>query len=235
MDIIWILPNGHFTITTCMKILIIEDNRILAKNIREYLTLKSFHAETAFDGVMGSEKAFGEHFDVIVLDINLPGKDGLTLCKELREKGNNTPILFLTSRNTSRDVVTGLNAGADDYLGKPFDFEELISRIQALGRRGAINKITTIHIGDVEIDTTKRLVTKNSEAVELSTKEFDLLHYLVQNRGVPIDRQELLERVWGEFDAYMFSRTVDVHISTLRKKLGDSIIETRKGFGYVVN
>ncbi|MDD5376711.1 MAG: response regulator transcription factor [Candidatus Gracilibacteria bacterium] len=218
-----------------MKILIIEDNRILAKNIREYLTLKSFHAEVAFDGIMGKERASGEHFDVIILDINLPGKDGLTLCRELREEGNNTPVLFLTSRNTPKDVVAGLDIGADDYLGKPFDFEELISRVRSLGRRNISNKTTSIHIGDLEIDTTKRLVTKNSETVDLSTKEFDLLQYLIQNRGTPIDRQMLLEQVWGEFDAYMFSRTVDVHISTLRKKLGKDIIETRKGFGYLVN
>ncbi|EKD30159.1 MAG: two component transcriptional regulator, winged helix family [uncultured bacterium (gcode 4)] len=218
-----------------MKILIIEDNRILARNIREYLTLKSFQAEVAFDGIIGKERAIGEHFDVIILDINLPGKDGLTLCRELREEGNNTPVLFLTSRNTPKDVVTGLNIGADDYLGKPFDFEELISRIKALGRRNISNKTTIIHISDLEIDTTKRLVTRNFEIIELSTKEFDLLQYLAQNRGIPVDRQELLEKVWGEFDAYMFSRTVDVHISTLRKKLGKDIVETRKGFGYVVN
>ncbi|MFA6090468.1 MAG: response regulator transcription factor [Candidatus Gracilibacteria bacterium] len=218
-----------------MKILIIEDNRILAKNIREYLTLKSFQADVAFDGIMGKEKILKENFDVIILDINLPGKDGLTLCRELREEGNNTPVLFLTSRNTSKDVVTGLNIGADDYLGKPFDFEELISRIQALSRRNISNKTTLIHIGNITIDTTKRLVTKDSQTIELSTKEFDLLQYLAQNRGIPVDRQVLLEKVWGEFDAYMFSRTVDVHISTLRKKLGESIIETKKGFGYVVN
>lgn len=144
-------------------------------------------------------------------------------------------MLFLTSRNTSKDVVTGLGVGADDYLGKPFDFEELISRIQALGRRNSPNKTTTIQIGDIRIDTTKRLVMRNVQSIELSTKEFDLLQYLVQNRGTPIDRQALLEHVWGEFDAYMFSRTVDVHISTLRKKLGKDIIETRKGFGYVIN
>ncbi len=211
-----------------MKILIVEDNRILAKNIREYLTLKSFQTDVAFDGIMGKEKILKENFDVIVLDINLPGKDGLTLCRELREEGNNTPVLFLTSRNTSKDVVTGLNIGADDYLGKPFDFEELISRIQALGRRNISNKTTLIHIGKITIDTTKRLVTKDSQPIELSTKEFDLLQYLAQNRGIPVDRQVLLEKVWGEFDAYMFSRTVDVHISTLRKKLGEGIIETKK-------
>ncbi|MDD2917025.1 MAG: response regulator transcription factor, partial [Candidatus Gracilibacteria bacterium] len=141
----------------------------------------------------------------------------------------------LTSRNTSKDVVAGLGVGADDYLGKPFDFEELIARILSLGRRSVSNKTTVIQIEDVEIDTTKRLVTKNSEIVDLSAKEFDLIQYLAQNRGTPIDRQILLEKVWGEFDAYMFSRTVDVHISTLRKKLGENIIETRKGFGYLVN
>lgn len=218
-----------------MKVLIVEDNRILAKNIREYLSLKSFQAEIAFDGIMGMEQMKNNHFDVIVLDINLPGKDGLTLCKELRESWDSTPVLFLTSRNTPKDVVAGLNIGADDYLGKPFDFEELIARILSLGRRNASNKTTNIQVGDIEIDTTKRLVTRNSEIIELSTKEFDLLNYLAQNRGAPIDRQVLLEHVWGEFDAYMFSRTVDVHISTLRKKLWDGIIETRKGFGYLVN
>ncbi|MDD2891636.1 MAG: response regulator transcription factor [Candidatus Gracilibacteria bacterium] len=218
-----------------MKILLIEDNRILVKNISEYLKLKSFQIETTFDGITGKEKAKNEYFDVIILDINLPGKDGLTLCQELREEGLNTPILFLTSSNTSKDVVKGLNIGADDYLGKPFDFEELIARILSLGRRNISNKITTIQIGDILIDTTKRLVTKNNKAMELSTKEFDLLQYLVQNRCTPIDRQILLEKVWGEFDAYMFSRTVDVHISTLRKKLGEGIIETKKGFGYVIN
>lgn len=218
-----------------MKILIIEDNRILAKNIREYLNLKSFQAEVAFDGIMGKERAMGEYFDVIILDINLPGKDGLTLCRELREEGNNTPVLFLTSRNTSKDIVAGLDIGADDYLGKPFDFEELISRVRSLGRRNTTNKTTVIRIGDLEIDTTKRLVTKNSKNIDLSTKEFDLLQHLIQHRGVPIDRQVLLEQVWGEFDAYMFSRTVDVHISMLRKKLGKDIIETRKGFGYIIH
>ena len=218
-----------------MKVLIIEDNRVLAKNIREYLTLKSFHTEVAFDGITGKEKAMNEYFDVIILDINLPGKDGLTLCRELREEGNNIPVLFLTSRNNPKDVVTGLNIGADDYLGKPFDFEELISRILSLGRRNSPNKNTLICIGDIETDTSKRLVTKKSKVIELSAKEFDLLQYLIQNRGTPVNRQEILEKVWGEFDAYAFSRTIDVHISTLRKKLGKDFIETRKGFGYVVN
>lgn len=128
------------------------------------------------------EQMKNNHFDVIILDINLPGKDGLTVCRELRESGDNTPVLFLTSRNTPKDVVAGLNIGADDYLGKPFDFEELIARILSLGRRNASNKTTTIQVGDIEIDTTKRLVTRNSETIELSTKEYDLLQYLVQNR-----------------------------------------------------
>lgn len=154
-----------------MKILLVEDNRILAKNISEYLKLKSFQTETAFDGIMGTERARGEHFDVIVLDINLPGKDGLALCRELREAGNNTPVLFLTSRNTSKDVVAGLNTGGDDYLGKPFDFEELIARILSLGRRSASNKTTSIRIGEIEIDTTKRTVIKRVLVQSLESPE----------------------------------------------------------------
>lgn len=219
-----------------MKILIIEDNRVLAKNISEYFEIQSLKTEVAFDGIMGMEAAKNNHFDVIVLDINLPGKDGLTLCRELREQGNNTPVLFLTSRNTSKDVVAGLNIGGDDYLGKPFDFEELVSRVHALGRRNYSTKTSSISIEDIDIDIIKRTVVKNkTEQIELSTKEFDLLAYLAQNRWIPTDRQVLLEKVWGEFDAYMFSRTVDVHISALRKKLWENIIETKKGFGYMIH
>ncbi|MDD2565735.1 MAG: response regulator transcription factor [Candidatus Gracilibacteria bacterium] len=217
-----------------MKVLIVEDNRALAKNIKEYFGLKSIKADVAFDGIMGMQVILDNHYDVIILDINLPGKDGLTICKELREKEINTPILILTSRNTTTDVVTGLNLGADDYLGKPFDFEELISRIEALNRRNFSNKNSNIIIGNIEINPNKRLVTKGGEEIQLSTIEFDLLKFLAQNKGTPIDRKTLFENVWGDFDSHMLSRTVDVHIGTLRKKIGAEIIETRKGFGYLI-
>ncbi|MCK9272702.1 response regulator transcription factor [Candidatus Gracilibacteria bacterium] len=218
-----------------MKVLIIEDNRALAKNMGEYFSLKGIKSEIAFDGIIGTQKILDNHFDVIILDINLPGKDGLTLCKETRDKGINTPILMLTSRNTTKDIVVGLNLGADDYLGKPFDFEELISRIEALNRRNFTNKNNIIAIKNIEIDISKRQVTKDSEIIKLSTKEFDLLKYLAQNKGTPFDRRNLFENVWGDFDEHMFSRSVDVYIGYLRKKLGDDLIKTQKGFGYLID
>lgn len=217
-----------------MKVLIVEDNRALAKNIKEYFGLKSIKAEVAFDWIMWMQAILDNHYDVIILDINLPGKDWLTICKELREKEINTPILMLTSRNTTTDVVTGLNLWADDYLGKPFDFEELISRIEALNRRNFSNKNSNIRVYDIEINPTKRSVTKWVEEISLSTIEFDLLKFLAQNKWIPIDRKTLFENVWWDFDSHMLSRTVDVHIGTLRKKIWPDIIETRKWFGYLI-
>lgn len=207
----------------------------LAKNIEEYLAIKSIKAETVIDGVYALMKIAENYYDVIVLDINLPGKDGLTICRELRVAGNNTPIIMLTSRNASKDVVTGLDAGADDYLGKPFDLDELVSRLEALYRRNSQNKSEIITLGDVEIDVKNRVVTRAGENVSLSTLEFNLLKYLAQNRGTPVDRATLFEKVWGDFDGHMFSRTVDMYVSYVRKKLGEQIIETRKGFGYLIN
>lgn len=217
-----------------MKVLIVEDNRVLAKNIKEYFMLKSIKAELAFDWIMWMKAIQENHYDVIVLDINLPGKDWLTICKELREGWINTPILMLTSRNTTSDIVVWLNIWADDYLGKPFDFEELISRIEALNRRNFGNKTTNIVIENIEIDITKRLVIKNWDEIILSTIEFDLLKYLAQNRWTPVDRKTLFENVWWDFDSYILSRTVDVHIGTLRKKLWENIITTMKWFWYII-
>jgi DNA-binding response OmpR family regulator len=218
-----------------MKVLIIEDNRALAKNMWEYFSLKWIKSEIAFDGIIWTQKILDNHFDVIILDINLPGKDWLTLCKETRDKWINTPILMLTSRNTTKDIVVWLNLWADDYLGKPFDFEELISRIEALNRRNFTNKNNIIAIKNIEIDISKRQVTKDSEIIKLSTKEFDLLKYLAQNKWTPFDRRNLFENVWWDFDEHMFSRSVDVYIGYLRKKLWDDLIKTQKWFGYLID
>ncbi|MDD3120230.1 MAG: response regulator transcription factor [Candidatus Gracilibacteria bacterium] len=217
-----------------MKVLIVEDNVTLSKNIAEYLKIKGIKTETVYNGVSGLQKILENHYDVIVLDINLPGKNGLEICKELRENGNSVPIIMLTSRNTTKDVINGLNIGADDYLGKPFDLEELVSRLEAIYRRNATNKSDIIKVNEIEIDIKKRAVTKDGETISLSNLEFDLLKYLIQNRGIPIDRKTLFEKVWGDFDEHMLSRTVDMYVSYLRKKLGENIIETRKGFGYLI-
>lgn len=217
-----------------MKVLIVEDNRVLAKNIKEYLWLKLIKSDIAFDGIMWEKEITENHYDVIIMDINLPGKDWLTLCKELRERWIATPILMLTSRNTTNDVVIGLNLWADDYLWKPFSFEELISRLEALNRRNVTNKNTSLDILDLEIDTVKRQVKKNWEFVKLSTLEFDLLKYLVQNRWTPQDRKSIFENVWWDFDEHMFSRSVDVYIGYLRKKLWENLIKTQKWFWYII-
>lgn len=217
-----------------MKILLVEDNIALSKNIVEYLELKWMKVETDYSWTTSLPKIINNHYDVVILDINLPWMDWLTMCQELRKIWNNTPILMLTSRNTTQDIVKWLNFWADDYLGKPFDFEELISRIEALYRRTASFKSSSIVIDNVEIDITKRIVKKDWIGIELSNLEFNLLKYLAQNRGRPIDRVALFENVWWDFDEHMLSRSVDMYISYLRKKLWNNFIETKKWFWYMI-
>lgn len=218
-----------------MKILIIEDNVALSKNICEYLEIKKHKVEKDYSGTTGFDKIINNHYDVVIMDINLPGKDWLTTLEELRKAWNNTPILILTSRNTSQDVVKWLNLWADDYLGKPFSMEELISRLEAIYRRTATIKWNIINHEDIEININSRIVTKNWENIELSTLEFNLLKYLIQNKWKVIDRATLFENVWWDFDEHILSRSVDMYISYLRKKLWNKLIETKKWVGYVLN
>lgn len=220
-----------------MKTLIIEDTQELATWLARFLSLKNIQADIAFDGVDGLWKASTRYYDAIILDINLPGKDGLTLCRELREKEKDVPIIMLTSRSSNDDIVTGLDAGADDYLVKPFDYEVLTARLHALTRRNLKNKSTQeLVIWDYTMQLETMQVLKDSSEIHLSQLEFNLLKYFAQNKGRAIDRQELYEKVWGEFDGdFMFSKTVDVYIGYLRKKLGRDIVETKKGFGYIAH
>lgn len=220
-----------------MKVLIVEDTQELATGLARYLSLKDIQAEVSFDGKDGLYKAATKYYDAIILDINLPEKDGLTVCRELREKEKNVPIIMLTSRSSNDDVITGLDAGADDYLVKPFDYEVLVARLHALTRRELKNKSTqSVTIGKYSLDLEKMQVMLWEEEIHLSQLEFNLLKYFAQNKGKAIDRQELYEKVWGEFDGdFMFSKTVDVYIGYLRKKLGRDIVETKKWFGYVAS
>ncbi|QFR38828.1 response regulator transcription factor [Candidatus Gracilibacteria bacterium 28_42_T64] len=219
-----------------MKVLVIEDNELLSRNLVRYLELKNIESDTSFDGKDGLYKASIHFYDAIILDINLPEIDGLEVCKNLREKGKNTPIIMLTSRSSKTDIIVGLNNGADDYLVKPFDYQELIARIDSLTRRNLKNKsISKIEVGEYIIDLEKIEVSKGEEKIKLSTLEFDLFKCLVQNRGKVLSRKDIYEKVWGEFEEFMFSKTVDVYIGYLRKKLGREMIETRKGFGYIIN
>jgi len=219
-----------------MKILIVEDTQDLAVSLTRFLAAKNISAEVSFDGADGLYKASTKYYDAIVLDINLPKKDWLQVCQELREKEKDVPIIMLTSRSTKEDMITGLDAGADDYLVKPFDYDVLVARLQALTRRNLKNKsTTTLEIWEYHIDIEKAEVSrKNGELIHLSKLEFELLKYFAQNKGSIIGRQELYEKVWGEFEGdFMFSKTVDVYIGYLRKKLGRDIVETKKWHGYM--
>lgn len=217
-----------------MRILLIEDQPKLAQNIQAFLEAESYQVTTSGDGALGLEMALGGEFDIIILDINLPSMDGYHVCQELRARGQRLPILMLTARDSRKDVVHGLDLGADDYLTKPFDLDELLARVRALLRRAAPSKPAVLEFGDITIDTGAREVRRGTERIDLSPKEYSLLEFLARHRGEVQDRPTILEQVWGDRDDLMFSQTVDVHIAYLRRKLGKDVIATVSGKGYVI-
>ncbi len=219
-----------------MKVLVIEDTQDLAIWLVRFLAAKDISADISADGEDGTYKASTKYYDAIILDINLPGKNGLEVCRDLRKKEKDVPIIMLTSRNSKDDVIIGLESWADDYLVKPFDYDILVARLDALTRRNLKNKSTAIlKVWKYEMDLEAVKVMDDKKVVHLSHLEFELLKYFAQNKGKVISRQELYEKVWWEFDGdFMFSKTVDVYIWYLRKKLGREIIETRKWFWYII-
>jgi len=219
-----------------MKILIIEDTQELATGLARYLAAKGIRSEISFDGEEGLYKASTKYYDAVILDINLPGKNWLEVCSELRKKEKNVPIIMLTSRSSKDDIITWLEHWADDYLVKPFDYDVLVARLDALTRRNLKNKSTSeLHIWDYTLDLKKiEVFSQDGECIHLSDLEFRLLKYFAQNKARAIERQELYEKVWGEFDGdFMFSKTVDVYIWYLRKKLWRDIVETKKWYWYI--
>lgn len=222
-----------------MKILLIEDEEGLILTLTDRLRSENFDVKTATDGESGLNIALAESFDLIILDVMLPKKNGFDVCRDLRRKENNTPILMLTARGETIDTVLGLKLGADDYLTKPFEIAELLARIEALLRRSPnINQqaAETFQFGNVFIDFRRAEVRKNNAPIEISAMEFKLLQYLIEHRGEVLKRDELLDEVWG-YDAMPSTRTVDVHIAWLRQKLEENPrypqhIQTIHGFGY---
>lgn len=218
-----------------MKVLIAEDTAGIARNIRDYLALKWVESTVVGDGKEALYHASIYPYDVLILDIGLPELDWLQVCQQLREKGKDIPIIFLTSRSTRNDIIIGLKKWGDDYMVKPFDFEELLVRLEALTRRNLKNKSTTkIVFGEYEMDVEKEMVLKTGEHVHLSTLEFNLLKYLLQKQGHIVSKEELYEKVWGEYDVFKMWKTVDVYIGYLRKKLWIEVIKTIKGRGYMM-
>ena len=216
-----------------MHILIVEDNQKLADNIAAYLETEKYIPDLAYDGIQGLEKALKNKYAIIILDLNLPGADGLAICSEIRKANIVTPIIMLTARIGSKHAIEGLNLGADDYLGKPFDLDELLARIRALQRRQVPSKNPIVEVSGLVINTNTHKVKRGSTPIALAPKEYALLEFLIRNKGVTQDRTTIIEQVWGEESDMLFSQTVDVHVAYLRRKLGKNIIQTIPGVGYL--
>ena len=223
-----------------MKILLVEDEQGLILTLTDRLQSEGFEVTSAADGEKGFATALAEKFDLIIFDVMLPKKNGYDVCRDLRQKGIDTPVLMLTAKGETIDKVLGLKLGADDYLTKPFEVIELMARIEALLRRSPqtnqTNSAEIFRFGDTAIDFRKAEVFRDNETVELSAMEFKLLQFLIENRGRVHSRNELLDEVWG-YDAMPSTRTVDVHIAWLRQKLETNpkhpqYIQTVHGFGY---
>lgn len=223
-----------------MRVLIIEDEHKIANSIKRGLEQENFAVDVSYGGTQGYDLASSEDYDVIVLDLMLPGMDGVTICKKLRNGGNHIPILMLTAKGSLDNKVEGLNAGADDYLVKPFAFEELLARVRALTRRPKENINTLIKVGDLELDSISFIVTREGITIDLSKKEFALLEYLMRNSGKILNKDAIIAHVW-DYDADVLPNTVEVYIGYLRKKVDlafpDSkpLIHTIRGFGYKID
>ncbi len=220
-----------------MRILLVEDEpnaaQMLAKGLRE----QSYAVDVAADGETAAYQAEVNDYDLIILDVMLPRKDGFTICRELRASGTTMPILMLTARDAIRDRITGLDLGADDYLIKPFNFHELPARVRALLRRGEALLPAIIEIADLQIDTRSHQVKRDGVAVDLTTKEYALLEYMVRRAGEVVSRAEIAEHVWeGDFDP--FSNLIEVYIQRLRRKVDSGhqlkLIRTLRGEGYLL-
>ena len=218
-----------------MRILVVEDEKRLAEVIKKGLVEEGYSVDIAYDGEEGQYMAENTSYDLVILDIMLPKKDGITICQELRVKEISTPILMLTAKDSVEDRVKGLDSGADDYLIKPFAFSELVARVRALLRREALSKASKLQVGNLVMDTLTREVWRGDTKIELTAKEYALLEYFMRHPNMVITRTMLMEKVW-DYDFEGMSNIIDVYIRRLRLKLDEegeeSIIETVRGAGY---
>jgi len=220
-----------------MRILVVEDEIKLANATKRALETQKYAVDVAYNGTDGFDMAIGEEYDLIILDLMLPGIDGIEFCKFLRSQGNHTPILMLTARGQVSDKVLGLDVGADDYVVKPFSFEELFARVRALIRRPKNTSDTTLKIQDLTLNPRSFKVARAGKIIELSTKEFSLLEYLLRNKNTVLSREKIVAHVW-DYDADVLPSTVEVHMKHLRDKVDapfdTQIIKTVRGRGYTI-
>jgi DNA-binding response OmpR family regulator len=220
-----------------MHILLVEDYKPLLDSLSKGLRECGYAVDTAAEGKEGLWYATSGDYDVIILDLMLPGLDGLSILKKVREKNKNTAVLILTARDQVEDRVAGLDAGADDYLGKPFAFEELLARVRALVRRSYAKRKPILHVGDLRIEMSSRRVWRAEEEIELTLREYSILEYLAVRAGETVSRTDIWEHVY-EFNSEADSNVVDVYITYLRKKIErpgrPTLLHTRRGFGYML-
>lgn len=220
-----------------MRILVVEDDSKMAELLKRGLSAEGHKVDIASDGIAGYEKANGQVFDAVVLDVMLPGLDGFAVARRLRAQGNKVPILMLTGRDAPKDVVRGLDIGADDYLTKPFSFEIFSARLRVITRRSAAEKNATIHVGDLTVDRETHEVRRAGKLIALTRTEYTILDRLLSRPGAVVSRDALVEAAWGS-DRDVESNTLDVFIWQLRSKIeaggATRLVQTVRGFGYAV-
>lgn len=222
-----------------IKILLVEDERKIADSLKKGLTEQNYEVEVAYDGIAGRKLFESLHFDLVILDINLPGMNGIALCRKIRNRNPNIPVVMLTALSATDDKIEGFDAGADDYIVKPFDFKELLVRIRALLKRihQNIPVGNILKVGDLVINLDSKEVSRGGNGISLTAKEFQLLEYLVRNRNKVVSRADIALNVWDiDFDTK--TNVIDVYVNFLRKKLDNDydkkIIHTQVGVGYIL-
>ncbi len=233
-----ILEKIHTSRGGTMRILLVEDEKRIADFIRKGLSENGYAVDVACDGEEALDWAAVAELDIIVLDVLLPGRDGLDVCRELRRRGSHVPVLMLTARDAIEDRVRGLDSGADDYLVKPFAFAELLARLRALARRERSVLGTHLRVGDLVLDTASRQVSRQGQSIALTSKEFSLLEYLLRHPNQVLTRTMIAEHVWN-YDFDSSSNVIDVHVRNLRRKIDDPfaarLIHTVRGAGYLLS
>lgn len=220
-----------------MRVLVVEDEHKIANSIKKGLEQESYAVDVAYNGHDGYDLARGEEYDILILDILLPGIDGIEVCRKLRVDGIHTPIIMLTAKGQIEDKVTGLDSGADDYITKPFAFEELLARLRALKRRPTQTKNTVLQIDDLELNTTRFEVKRGNNKITLSNKEYALLEYFLRHPNIIITKEQIINHVWN-YDANVLENSVEVYVKHLRDKIDKpfrdkpDLIHTVRGFGY---